>query len=488
MKDFSVYVHQTPHHHILSESGKDSYYLLKSEINSYINKVRKYIPPSVQNAIRLINEFDLDKKTLDKIRKLSKVELKSAANTLNLPYNKIKELWGYFKEMGNGYKVLPQYISRVNATELAKGALTMQEIDVDLSSTSGRNAAGKVYMPYVMSIINGFKGKSGICQYSDLLSAASEAMVTAMNNWQEWVENPEGKHKSFKIVDGKRKSTNKSNYDTTMETTFKKYLGGCVKYALMNEINKKGSIISGRNDKNNKTGYVTTLSIDNAEIDQDYIASLGIDDGSSKGTHDDFVSDGADLVIKSLKKIENNTRNVEMFCHSFGVCGYKELKYTEIASKYKVSPERVRRVVGNIMDKLKNDPMLHDAFVALMNSYNESIMCRVLGMDREHIIEFLSNNDKYIMFEDIDKWKDKYRFQNIVEYAIKQSSNPDYIINILNATFNDIDFNFNRHKRIITEFVKNIYPTESISRMSDVELLLHVKEVQDWVKNHQISL
>jgi hypothetical protein len=55
---------------------------------------------------------------------------------------------------------------------------------------------------------------------------------------------------------------------------------------------------------------------------------------------------------------------------------------------------------------------------------------------------------------------------------------------MLVGNFNTIDDNFKKNKKLIILFLGLIYPTESMSRKSDVSLIEYMVEIQELYKKY----
>ena len=165
---------------ILNES-KASEQILKQEITKYLDKVKKQLPEDVSRVIYITQKYNLDTKDiLEEIKASSKSGLQSLSKKLDIPFEEIVGLQEQLKSLKQKIRLLPQYQSKAERDEVEAGKLALSELTIDLKSTSGRNAAAKMFMPVVLKVVNSFVGKSN-CPKEDLISVAMEGMTNAMN-------------------------------------------------------------------------------------------------------------------------------------------------------------------------------------------------------------------------------------------------------------------------------------------------------------------
>ena len=114
-------------------------------------------------------------------------------------------------------------------------------------------------------------------------------------------------------------------------------------------------------------------------------------------------------------------------------------------------------------------------------------MIGLVGMDKEFILETLCNDDMFILLEELNRWGDKNIFRSALEQALINlpQRDQDYILNVLDNDFDFLDGSFKKYKKIIILFLSYMYPTETISRKSDVSLLDYMIELQDAYKKYK---
>ena len=460
MNKFTIFVDE-------ARKNFDSLSLLQSEITSYINKVKKVLPKKVQDAIYLTQKYNiLDSDSILEIKGTSKSKVKDLADKYNMPEKDIMDLWIILNSLKNDIKMMPQFITPQQRKAIELGQMALDDLTIDLESSEGRNAAAKMYMPLVLSIVNQWVGKSRLNR-NDLMSVALEGFTNAMNDW--------------------RKNDEKN-------VSFKTYAGFRVKQAILNEINSYGHDLSGGNDYNIKkygAAMLDAVSVDGLkanddDVSQDSFWGLGVEDKNYKMTRDEEKS------WKELYEIiENKFNQIKstVFYRFFGLNGYKKEKSKDIAKSLGKSEAYIRNdCVNPILAFLKKDKKSFDIVQDLQDIYSESLMVELIGRDRNSILEALTNDDVYLLLDDLNKWVNKDVFVNAIKNAFSQFKETDINIikNILKSDFEYLDDNLKKHKKLFILFLNNMYPTENMSRKSDVGILEYMQELQEYYQLYKL--
>lgn len=444
----------------------DSDSLLQSEISKFITKVNKRIPKNVQQAIYLTGKWNItDPKTLDEIRTATKSKLPDLVKKLGIDSRDLEVLWSLMKDIKGDYKVMPQYLSKSEREALELGQLSMNDVTIDLKTPAGRNAAAKIYMPLVYKIVNQYIGKSRLNK-SDLMSAALIGFTNAMNDWK-------GKDEEGKTV------------------SFKTYAGYRIKQQILNDMDELGHTLSGTNwyaTQKYGADVLDAISLDglprdaDGDFKQDHLAGLGVEDKPSR--------DEEKLWDKLYKLIEKqfSQRDCDVFYRFFGLNGRKREKSKDIAKSYGMSEGNIRNsILNKIIKWLKSNNLTSDILSDIQDIYTESLMIEMLGMDRQQIIETLLADDTYLLLEELTAWKNRQVFMQSVERAMDAMSSHDQATmhDIIGGDFEFLDSNFKKDRKPIIQFLSIMYPTENISRKSDVDLLDRMQDIQMWAKKHK---
>ena len=448
---------------IIFEARKnyDSESLLSSEISKFLNKVNKVIPSIVKDAIHLTQKYNLmDRESLEEIKNASKSTLKKLAQKYNITPEQIEDIWKMLKELKSNIKLLPQYMSAQEREMLELGKLSMSDLTIDLTSTQGRSAAAKIYMPLVYTIVNKFVGRSNLDK-AELISAGTLGLTAAMNDWKPETGVP-----------------------------FKTYAGTRIRQQILNDINDHGHSLSGFNDYAFKKGYsADALSLDNLlgkdddDMQQDHLAALGFMDDEYDELDDKKMKPLFDLLEKNF-----STRDVDIFYRYFTLKGNKKEKSKDIAKSYGMSEGNIRNgVINKIIKFLRTDKRALNILKQLQESYTISMMTSLVGLNRSMIIDALINDDIFILLEELNSMSDKESFKAIIEPALARLSKADskYILKVLQEGFDYLDSTFKKNKKVIILFLSDVYPTEAIANKTDVALLEYMMNIYNMYQEHK---
>ena len=447
---------------VVEHRSDDSYALLQADITRYIQKVKKSLSVDIQKIIYMTQKYNLTSSTqLDEIRNASKSGLKDLVDKYNIPINDLTSLWAMLKQAKKNIRLLPQYQSETERAEIEAGRLSMDDLTIDLETPQGRNAASKMYMPIVMKIVNDYVGKSKLDKAS-LMSAGLLAMTNAMNDWKR-----EGK-------DGEK------------TVSFKTFLGERVRQQILRDMDTLGHTLSGTNwyaTKNSTAGLLDAVSLDSTtsgDLDQSKYGALGVEDRPS--------ADDSKLWAELYKLIEKtfSVRDVDIFYRFFGLNGRRREKSKDIAKSYNMSEGNIRNsVLNKILKFLRKNSKASDILSDIQDIYTEHLMCDMLGMDKQQIIETLASDDTYLLLEDLNRWKSPTLFHNALTKAmgtVKTDMTP-----MLAGGFNDIDDNLKKSKKDIITFLSNMYPTENMFNKSDVDLIEYMQELQNAYQKYKLK-
>ena len=454
---------------ILTE--RDSYQnqsLLKTEITNFINKVKKRIPAKVQAVIDLTYKNNiLSKNDINDIKNSSKSSIKHLCVKYDMSEEQMEDLRDSLKDLGNDIKLLPQMMSAAEREALELGRLSMNDLTIDLKTPAGRNAVAKMYMPLVYTIINQFVGKSRLDK-SSLISAGLEGLTNAMNDWKSSAESGE------KVV------------------SFKTYVGYRVRQQILNDINSLSHSLSGGSSYTyNKYGgaLMDAVSLDGiprddeGEFKNDRLAALGTEDKLSKEEQADWKS------LYKLLESKFSQRDMNIFYRYFGLNGYKREKSKDIAKSYGMSEGNIRNsILNKILKYLKQDRKAMDILTSLNDIYNENLMVDMISYSKSAIIEALASDDLYILLEEMTRWNKKESFDRDLSAVLKSldsEKNKKFIIDLLGADFNFADEYLKKQKDVILKFMSLMYPTENISKLTDVDKLQKIVELQTLYQKYK---
>lgn len=446
----------------------DSTALLTSEITSYINKVKKQLPVDVQKAIYITSKYNINSaEQLDSIRETNKSKLKDFVDEYNIPLAELEDLWTLLKSMKGNYRFMPQYMSASERDLVERGKLAMDDLTIDLKTTAGRNAVAKMYTPLVYKVVGQFIGKSRLDK-SELISAGMFGLTNAMNDWK-----PLPDEKTGKVV------------------PFKTYAGYRIRQQILNDINQHGHTLSGGNSYNTAkygAALFDAISLDSQpngdEFDQDRFMELGIEDKPDKDDESKWKK-----LFHLLEKTFSQ-RDVNVFYRFFGVNGYQMEKSKDIAKSYGMSEGNIQNSILKKMIKfIKTNRQVADILMDIQDIYTESLMCGMIGMDKNQIIETLINNDMYMLLEDINKWNNPTIFRGAYTHAIQalKTKDANIIKTLLAGGFEAIDSSIRANKQIMVEFLRNMDPT-SANFKTDGDVISAMSYISELAAQHKIQL
>ena len=444
----------------INESKKQEYNgaVTMQELDDYINKTNKILPNIVRDALYLVKKYEiLEADDINTILNTNKSGISSLAKKFDMNTDSMEELWNLLKDLKSNIKLFPHFLTPFEQKSLIKGTARIEDLTIDLETTQGQNEAIKQYMPVVNKIVNQYVGKSKLNR-SDLMSAAHIAIANAIKEW-----------------------------DRSKGQLFKTYLSYRVQQQILNDIDEHGHSLSGTSwytTKKYGSEVLDAVSIDgisrdeNGEFKQDRLAALGYNDGRDEEAEVKQWKKVFEILEKKFKQ-----RDLDIFYSYFGLNGYKKEKSKDIAKRYGMSEGNIRNsIINKILAFLKKDKESLELLVSLMDSYNESLMIELLGCDKDAILERLSNDDIYILLEEITKWCNKDVFARSLNNSLV--GNSEIILNILNGGFEEVDLNIKKYKKDIIKFLSNMYPTENMSRKTDVDLIEYMMELQEIYKKY----
>lgn len=469
MNNFSILVSEAQR-----ETGGDE--LSAQDLSQYISKCSSKLPSIIQNILYLTKKYQLlSKEDLEKIRVSNNNATSYIADLYHMDDEDVVFLRDSLKKIGKNIKLLPQYQLKIERSSFMKGKIKPEDLTIDIETPSGRNQTTKMYMPLVYKIVNQYVGKSRLSR-QDLISAALVGFTYALDTY------------GTKLVD--KDSDSKERIPDEAKTTFKTYASYCVQHQILNDINKYGHTLSGTNwYASNKYGAslldATSLDgmsrDDDGEFNNDHLRSLGTEDPEMMDRDEQKKwQDLYDLIEKNFSQ-----RNVNIFYRYFGLNGYKREKSKDIAKSMGMSEGNIRNsIINKMIDFLRKDRRATDILSDIQDIYNESLMVSMVSLSREEIMETLINDDIYILLEELNRWKNKNVFAHALYLAFENISNDDIkiITPLLSGDFNVLDDSYKKNKKVIMKFLKEMYPTENISRKSDVSLLEMMSDVQEAYK------
>ena len=94
------------------------------------------------------------------------------------------------------------------------------------------------------------------------------------------------------------------------------------------------------------------------------------------------------------------------------------------------------------------------------------------------------------MLNELTRWNSKEVFNNAIGESLTyfNSVEKDFLMECLHEEPSYIDDSYNREaKKVYTDFLEHIYPTENIHRFSDVEIINRMVELNELFHRHNID-
>lgn len=445
----------------------DSVTLLTAEITKYINKVRKDIPKNVQDIIYLTQKYDLNtSEDIQRIIDANKSQLAQLSKELNIGLDNLIDLQKQLKSIKGKIRLLPQFQTQQEREDIMAGRLAMDDLTIDLSSQSGKNAVAKMYTPLVLGIVRKYIGQSSLDRAA-LISAGMLGLANAIDTFD--VEKSNGK-------------------------PFKTFAAAKIEQAILNDINNLSRTISSNWYGVEKGTAVSTTSLssfatnDDGEYSDDHLAALG--------EYDDYDSQDKEKIFAELYKLlesKFSVRDCDIYYRYMGLKDYwgQKQKSKDIAKMYGMSEGNVKNAVINKINRfIQNTPKAMTLMRELRESYEISLMNELIYMDDKQVIyESLISNDMFILFEELNKWSNPKSFKQTILNILNGISVEDskYFIDCLEQGFVFIDDTYKKHKKLLIHILRELYPTETFSNKSDVTIINKVAELSDISNKYKIK-
>lgn len=445
--------------HTLILEYVDSPTMLRSDITSYIKKVAQQVPQATKSALVIISKYPkvLTRRGLEEIEGSLSTDTAALASKYNITEQDVNDLRTSLKTLkqNSQLKTLPQYQSDAEREALDSGKMTLADVILDLSTTKGRNAAIKTYMPVVMAVVQKYVGKSKLDRTS-LLSAALEGASKALNEW-----------------------------DSSRGQSFKTYIGFAVRNAILSEINSHSQTLSGHTYYANKTGHgdaFSTVSLD-APIGKDtdgntleeIIAGLGKFDPTYKNS-DTYWAKLFGIMDKKF-----NTRDMDVFYRYFGLNGRKKEKAKDIARSYGMSPGNINNsIINKIIKWLKSDLTARNTLSVIRDLYVESLYMNLSDLSKEEITEVLLSDDVYVMLESAAISSEDHNFINSLQWSLSQMPTPETQQEVVDCLENGTPMSYSSSVYLLS----HMYPCDTFDSKSADEIVGLINEIKEKYKTY----
>lgn len=290
---------------------------------------------------------------------------------------------------------IPVFLTKEQFEDIINKKISPDEILLDLTTEKGRAKVAKQYEALVHKIINQWIGKSNL-GVDDLLSVCYEGLTYAMNTF--------GKRK---VRDANGKWVEAEKDEKVVKYSFKQYAAYCMDNGIREEIKHASHIVrvpaSQQTKERKEKGFNTkTYAVSGDK-------KIGHDSDGNGKTLFDYVDTGENgykgVDSEDLEKLwkyvytkldENfKKRDLEIFYSLFGLNGYKKIKGKELAKKYDIVPSAITPIKGKIINFIRTDKKLFDAFNEILSIVGEAKQDKYNEEDQyleEHSVSKLNKN------------------------------------------------------------------------------------------------
>jgi RNA polymerase sigma factor (sigma-70 family) len=469
--------------------SKNSFEIFSKEIADYTKKMSSVLPKEVQYVMSLLSKYNIeDKEVIDNIKSGKKYLLTDISKQYNISIDRLNDIKTLLKELKSKIRLLPQYQTRTERELFLAGKLAMNDITLDLDSEKGRNAIAKQYSPLVFKFVKKYEGTSNLDK-SELLSAGLEGLTYAMNTFRKSDDNLKNDFGEDVDINAGKKS----------KASFYTYATWCIMGKILSEIHNNSSVIKigqygynklKQNEEPTNIIYSLDAPMDLDDQQSDKRVIKWIDKVASTDSNKHNENKRWEELIKRLNN--NNIlskRDIQVFLKYFGLGNQEQTTGVKIAKEFNISSAMVTVIIKNVLNFIKKDRYSKELLSEIADMYNESLVVNLYQLDKTIIKENLLNDDIYLLLEEITKWDNKSKFENTINKTLKQISvkEAQFIYDCLIKGFDYLDSNYKTNKKLIIWFLSELYPTENISKLSDVGILELMEELIDYNNKFKID-
>ena len=408
--------------------------------------------------------------------------LKGRLTSKSVSADAARDIFKLAKKVGDEVRLLPQLLTAAQRESVIKKEIDANDLTIDLETDRGRNELAKRYMPLINKMVNQFyNGGDCILSKEELLSAALFGFATAMN--------------TFKNPDELKEFKDETHEKTVSFTSWAAYK---IKQRILRDMSDYGRTV--HISKYEKTKYreehgedatlPTEFSIDNFRAHNGEGEPISFDEffglaGRSNGV-DAYMNarDRKEMFDKLFKRLEQkfSARDCTILYKVLGMNGYKREKTKDIAKSFNISSAAVSQVVDRIIKFVAADKYcksLGKAYESLEEEYVVGKLLEIYNSDQKTIVESLIYDDIYVLFESLSKWKNKDKFQKMVNTATDPLSVDDALViyNILQRKTILDEKEAKKLNGALVKFLESLYPDRSFKKLTPKELIAELDEL-----------
>ena len=408
--------------------------------------------------------------------------LRGRLTSKTVPADVARDIFKIAKKIGDEVKLLPQLLTAAQRESILKKEIDPDDFTIDLETDKGRNELASRYMPLINKMVNQFYN-SGDCVLSkeELLSAALFGFADAMNTFK----NPD-----------ELKEYKKETGDKTV--SFTSYASYKIKFRILRDMSDYGRTVhmskyekkKWKEEHGEDAELPSEFSIDNFHAHNGEGEPINFDEffglaGKSNGI-DAYMNakDRKEMFSKIFQRLEQkfSSRDCTILYKVLGMNGYKREKTKDIAKEFNISSAAVSQVVDRIIKFVASDKYcksLGKAYEALEEEYVVGKLLEIYNADHKTIVESLLYDDIYILLENLGKWKNKDKFQKMVNKATDPLAVDD-ALTIYNILQHKTILDEKETKKIngaLVQFLEGLYPDRSFKKATPKELIAELDEL-----------
>lgn len=459
--------------------AKNEYVLTAQGMEQFLIQKGDKLPKNVKPIVEWMKKYKiLDKEEVDSLFVMSTPKLKAYAKSKGMPEEEMVQMVKELKKLGLEKNLLPMYMDQETREDYLLGNKENEDIMLDLVSEKGRAAIVKQYTPLINKIVNQYVGKTSLDK-SELLSAAFEGLVCAMNEYR----------RPTREIEAKNDIEDKEEAKKQKRSSFLTYASYRMKQKILDDINNysrtvriPGSTMHRHKDDESWQNMGKTTSIDVSFAGSEEEGRLELADklAELQVGPEDLKLDGEDAsnaadAEKIYKMIEDkfNQKHCTVFYKTFGLKGYTMMRPSEVAKEMNISNANVSMINKRIATFLKTTPKAQPLLKSLLINCMESIFVDSLNKSKNEVSEALRSNDMYILFEDLTKWNEPSILESKLKTTLDMydADTTQFLIDCFNQGMGLVEEEYQTNKRLFIHFLEAMNPTQSFQKKQDLFIL-----------------
>lgn len=459
--------------------AKNEYILTPQGMEQFLIQKGADLPKNVKPIVEWMKKYKiLDKEEVESLLIMSTSKLKAFAKTKGMPEDEMTSMAKELKKLGLERNLLPMMMDQETREDYLTGAKSNEDIMLDLVSEKGRSAVVKQYTPLINKIVNQYVGKTSLDK-SELLSAAFEGLVCAMNEYR----------RPTKEIEAQNDIEDKEELKKNKRSSFLTYASYRMKQKILDDINNysrtvriPGSTMNRHKDDESWQDMGKTSSIDVTFAGSEEEGRLTLADrlAELQVGPEDLKLDGEDAANaadaeKIYKMIEDkfNQKHCTVFYKTFGLKGYTMMRPSEVAKEMSITNANVSMINKRIATFLKTTPKAQPLLKSLLINCMESIFVDSLNKTKNEVSEALRSNDMYILFEDLTKWSEPSVLESSLKMTLDQydADTTQFLIDCFNQGMALVEEEYQTNKKLFIHFLESMNPTQSFGKKQDLYIL-----------------